>query len=161
VRPARCDRSREAISLRLDGVLSLFESALLDRHLRRCADCGDFAVAAAAQTELLRSAELERPLQPVAIPAGRRPVRRVAMGALTAAASVAAAAAVALVPGGPQNQLSASRASAATETGAPVLVVVAAKPSVGADETVPRLQMQPANVADGPVHGLFNTPVRV
>jgi len=26
---------------------------------------------------------------------------------------------------------------------------------------VPRLTMQPASVADGPVHGLFNTPVRV
>jgi hypothetical protein len=46
-------------------------------------------------------------------------------------------------------------------TGAPVLVVVAARPSVSTDETVPRLQMQPASVADGPVHGLFNTPVRV
>ena len=28
-------------------------------------------------------------------------------------------------------------------------------------ETVPRLTMQPASVADGPVHGLFNTPVRI
>jgi len=161
VRPARCDRSREAISLRLDGVLSLFESALLDRHLRKCADCLDFAAAAAAQTQLLRSAELEQPLRPVAVPAGRRrPVRRVAAGALTAVASVAAAAAVTLAPSSPQSQTSASGTPAA-ETGAPVLVVVAAKPSVGADETVPRLQMQPANVADGPVHGLFNTPVRV
>jgi predicted anti-sigma-YlaC factor YlaD len=68
VRPARCDRSREAISLRLDGVLSLFESALLERHLRKCADCSDFSAVAAAQTQLLRSAELEQPLRPVAIP---------------------------------------------------------------------------------------------
>jgi Putative zinc-finger len=163
VRPARCDRSREAISLRLDGVLSLFESALLERHLRKCADCRDFAAGAAAQTQLLRSAELEQPLRPVAIPAGRRrPVRRVAAGALTAVASVAAAAAVTLAPGSPQSRTSASSSADATvETGAPVLVVVAAKPSIGANETVPRLQMQPANVADGPVHGLFNTPVRV
>ena len=161
MRPARCDRSREAISLRLDGVLSLFESALLDRHLRRCADCRDFAAGAAALTQLLRSAELEQPRRPVAIPTGRRrPVRRIAAGAVTAAASVAAAAAVTLAPGSPQSQISASGTPIA-ETGAPVLVVVAAKPSVGADETVPRLQMQPANVADGPVHGLFNTPVRV
>jgi hypothetical protein len=143
--------------------LSLFESALLDRHLRKCADCGDFAAGAAAQTQLLRSAELEQPRRLVAIPAGRRrPVRRVAVGALTAVASVAAAAAVTLVPGSPQSQTSASSsANTVAETGAPVLIVVAAKPSVGADETVPRLQMQPANVADGPVHGLFNTPVRV
>jgi Putative zinc-finger len=162
VRPARCDRSREAISLRLDGVLSLFESALLERHLRKCADCRDFAAGAAAQTQLLRSAELEQPLRPVAIPAGRRrPVRRVAAGALTAVASVAAAAAVTLAPGSPKSETAASSANTTVETGAPVLVVVAAKPSIGANETVPRLQMQPANVADGPVHGLFNTPVRV
>ena len=34
VRPARCDRSRESISLRLDGVLSLFEAALLMTRAR-------------------------------------------------------------------------------------------------------------------------------
>jgi hypothetical protein len=96
----------------------------------------------------------------VAIPVGRRPVRRVAAGALTAVASVAAAAAVTLSPGGPQSPASVSAATQ-VETGAPVLVVVAAKPSIGANETVPRLEMQPASVADGPVHGLFNTPVRV
>ena len=161
MRPARCDRSREAISLRLDGALSLFESALLDRHLRRCADCLDFAAAAAAQTQLLRSAVLEQPLRPVALPAGRRrPVRRVALGALTAAASVAAAAAVTLSPGG-QSRQAAVLASSQVETGAPVMVVVAAHPTPGGRETVPRLTMQPANVADGPVHGLFNTPVTV
>jgi hypothetical protein len=137
----------------------MFESALLDRHLRRCSDCRDFAAVAETQTQLLRSAPLERPLRPVAVPAGRRQVRRVAAGALTAVASVAAAAAVTLSPGTPQSRTSASGPSAVT--GAPVLVVVAARPSVSTDETVPRLQMQPASVADGPVHGLFNTPVRV
>jgi predicted anti-sigma-YlaC factor YlaD len=161
VRPARCDRSREAISLRLDGVLSLFESALLDRHLRRCADCRAFAAGAAAQTQLLRTAVLEQPLRPIALPAGRRrPVRRVAAGALTAVASVAAAAAVTLSPGGPK-QGSAVSAASHVEVGAPVLVVVAAHPSLGVHETVPRLKMRPASVADGPVHGLFNTPVRI
>jgi hypothetical protein len=161
VRPARCDRSREAISLRLDGALSLFESALLDRHLRRCADCRDFAADAAGLTQLLRGAELEQPLRPVALPAGRgRPVRRVALGALTAAASLAAAAAVTFSPGG-SGATSSSLASAKVETGAPVEVVVAAHPSLGVRETVPRITMQPASVADGPVHGLFNTPVTV
>ena len=160
MRPARCDRSREAISLRLDGVLSLFESALLDRHLRRCGDCRDFAAGAATQTQLLRSAPLEQPLRPVAVPAGRRQARRVAAGALTAVASVAAAAAVTLSPGGHSPQGSPS-ASSQVETGAPVMVVVAAHPTPGVRETVPRLTMQPASVADGPVHGLFNTPVTV
>jgi len=41
------------------------------------------------------------------------------------------------------------------------MVVVAAHPTLGVRETVPRLTMQPASVADGPVHGLFNTPVTV
>jgi hypothetical protein len=52
-------------------------------------------------------------------------------------------------------------ATSQIETGAPVLVVVAANPTLGIRETVPRLTMQPASVADGPVHGLFNTPVIV
>ena len=161
MRPPRCDRSREAISLRLDGALSLFESALLDRHLRRCADCCVFAAGAAAQTQLLRAAALEQPFRPVVVPAGRRRhVRRLATGALTAAASVAAAAAVTLSPGGHSSK-GASSAVPKVETGAPVTVVVAAYPSLGAHETVPRLTMQPASVADGPVHGLFNTPVTI
>lgn len=140
--------------------MSLFESALLDRHLRRCGFCRDFAADAEAQTQLLRSAPLEEPLRPVAIPAGRRQVRRVAAGALTAVASVAAAAAVTLSPGGYSPQGSVS-ASSQVETGAPVMVVVAAHPTPGVRETVPRLTMRPASVADGPVHGLFNTPVTV
>lgn len=161
MRPARCDRSREAISLRLDGVLSLFETALLDRHLRRCADCRDFAAAAAGLTQLLRAAELEQPLQQVAVAGGsRRPLRRVAMGALTAAASIAAAAAVTLSPNGHSGKATASAASP-PETDAPVMVVVPASLSLGVHETVPRLVMLPASVADGPVHGLFSTPVRV
>ena len=111
-------------------------------------------------TQLLRSAELEQPLQPVVVPAGRRRhVRRTAMGALTAAASVAAAAAVTLSPAG-HNQGIPS-ASSQVETGASVLVVVAAQPTPGSHETVPRLVMEPASVADGPVHGLFSTPVTV
>ena len=137
----------------------MFESALLDRHLRRCADCRDFAAAAAGLTQLLRTAEPEQPLQPVAIPTTRRgPVRRVAMGALTAAASVAAAAAVTLSPNGHSGKVIPSAASQ-PDTSARVMVVVAASLSPGVHETVPRLVMMPASVADGPVHGLFSTPV--
>ena len=66
---ARCERSREAISLRLDGMLSAFESALLDRHLRGCAACRSFAVNADEQTRLLRNAVLEQPGRSVTIPA--------------------------------------------------------------------------------------------
>ena len=137
----------------------MFEAALLDRHLRRCADCRAFAAGAAAQTQLLRGAALEQPLRPVVVPsARRRPVRRVAVGALTSLAAAAAAAVVALSPPGKHAEPSAVHVAQVRE-GAPVLVVVAAHPSLGSKETVPRLKMSPASVADGPVHGLFNTPV--
>ena len=158
MRPARCDRSREAISLRLDGVLSLFESALLDRHLRRCVDCRAFAASAAAQTQLLRGAVLEQPVRPVVVPAPRRrPARRVAAGGLTAFAATAAAA-VLVLSGNKPAETSAVLPQPAVE-GAPVLVVVAANASFDSKDTVPRLKMRPASVADGPVHGLFSTPV--
>jgi predicted anti-sigma-YlaC factor YlaD len=138
-------------------MLSTFEAALLDRHLRRCADCRAFAAGAAAQTQLLRDAVLEQPLRPVTLPAARsRPVRRVALGALTTAAAMAAAAVFTLTPSGQQGQTSASRSPL---TGAKVLVVVPAKPSLASEDTVPRLELASASVADGPLHGLFNTPV--
>jgi anti-sigma factor RsiW len=161
VRPARCDRSREAISLRLDGTLSTFEAVLLERHLRRCGDCRGFADDVTAHTSLLRTAALEEPSRHVVLPVRKRPLRRVAGGALTTAAAVAAAAVFTITPGGRQAQQSATSATPQVRTGAPVLITVAAHPSPGMKETVPRLTMQPANVADGPVHGLFSTPVRV
>jgi hypothetical protein len=43
--------------------------------------------------------------------------------------------------------------------GAPVLVVVASNATFDPTDTVPRLNLRPASVADGPVHGLFSTPV--
>ena len=139
-------------------MLSTFESALLDRHLRRCGDCRAFAAGATAQTERLRSAVLQRPLHPVVVPAGRRrTTRRVAAGVLTAAASVAAAALVTVTPSGDRS-VTPTASAPQIVTGAPVLVVVAAHPTLGS-ETVPRLRMRPASIADGPVHGLFNTPV--
>jgi len=135
----------------------MFEAALLDRHLRRCVDCRAFAAGAAAQTQLLRDAVLEQPTHPVALPAARpRPLRRAALGALTSAAAVAAAAVFTLTPSGQQGR---STASGSSLTGQRVLIVVPEAPSVGSTETVPRLKLASASVADGPVHGLFNTPV--
>ena len=44
--------------------------------------------------------------------------------------------------------------------GAPVMVVVAARPSMAnVNVVVPRLRMQPASIADGPLHGYFSEPV--
>ena len=138
-------------------MLSTFEAALLDRHLRRCADCCAFAAGAASQTQLLRDAVLEQPIRPIAVPAPRlRPVRRVAAGGLTAVAAVAAAAVFTLTPSGQQGHGSASHSPLTNEK---VLVVVPAKQTPGSNDTVPRLELANASVADGPVHGLFNTPV--
>jgi anti-sigma factor RsiW len=161
VRPARCDRSREAISLRLDGALSTIEAVLLERHLRRCGECRVFADAVRAQTLLLRAAELEEPSRHVLLPASRkRPLRRTAGGVLTAAAALAATAVFAVTPGGRNAETSAATSEPPVRTGAPVLMTVAAHPSPGMKEPVPRLTMEPASIADGPVHGLFSTPVR-
>src|SRR4051812_23011002 len=127
-------------------MLSTFESALLARHLHGCVDCRAFAAGSAAQTQLLRGAELEQPLLQVALPSRRRPVRRIAAGALSTAAAVAAAVSFTLAPSGNQPQTSAAHASSAVQTGAPVFVVVAAQASLGTDETVPRLKMEAASV---------------
>lgn len=153
--PVRCERSREWASLRLDGMLSIFESALLERHLRRCADCRSFASAVSTQTELLRSAELEEPGRRVEI-AGRRHTgrRRGAVGAALVAVVAAAAAVFAVTPGAHQGGSAES-----ARVNSPVFVVVPARPTPNSDIEVPRLTVQPASIADGPIRGeYFNLP---
>ena len=137
-------------------MLSMFESALLERHLRGCESCRAFAVSAEAQVSLLRSAPLERLERPVELPAPARRIGRGAVGTLAATLTAAAAAvAVVFFSGGPANgpALTAAR-------GAPVLISYAARPSISstAQVEVPRLRLQPASIADGPVHGLFDEP---
>jgi anti-sigma factor RsiW len=61
---ARCESARRLVSLDLDGELSRFERAMLGRHLRRCADCAEYARRTVAMTELLRSV----PLQEIRLP---------------------------------------------------------------------------------------------
>jgi predicted anti-sigma-YlaC factor YlaD len=138
-------------------MLSTFESALLDRHLRGCPECSAFAVDAEEQTSLLRSAVLELPTRPILVPSESSRAPRRAAGVLSACLVAAAAAAVVVWPGarsGGLHQASAGR------VGAPVPVVVPAEPSLAsANVVVPRLKMQPASIADGPVHGYFSTPV--
>ncbi|HEY6962839.1 MAG TPA: zf-HC2 domain-containing protein [Gaiellaceae bacterium] len=159
MRPARCDRSREAISLRLDGMLSSFEAALLERHLRRCAPCRAFAASAEMQTQLLRGAELEQPLHPVVVPSRRRPAaRRGVAGSLAAVAAAGVAALVALSPTGPAGQ-AGGRGATAARGAAPELAVFSAQPTPSTRVDVPRIRAVPANFADGPVHGLFRIPV--
>jgi predicted anti-sigma-YlaC factor YlaD len=83
-----CERSREWISLRLDGELSELAEKMLESHLARCVGCRAFESSAAAATAFVRTAPLELPEQPVALPRGRRLafVRPVGAVAATAAA---------------------------------------------------------------------------
>jgi predicted anti-sigma-YlaC factor YlaD len=140
-------------------MLSAFESALLDRHLRDCPSCQAFAVDANEQTRLLRSALLVQPTRSVRVAtAPARGVPRRAAGVLSACLVVAAAAAVFVWPG--SRTVNSGRAVGSGRVGAPVLVVSPAQPSAAnMSVEVPRLHMRPASIADGPVHGYFNTPV--
>jgi predicted anti-sigma-YlaC factor YlaD len=83
----QCERARECASLRLDGELSEFESALLNAHLARCEACRAFADELGGVTSALRKAPLETLEQPVALPtrrriSSRRPVEIAAAAAL-------------------------------------------------------------------------------
>jgi predicted anti-sigma-YlaC factor YlaD len=82
----RCDRAREYASLRLDGELSDFESALLDSHIERCPSCRAFSEDLVAVTERLRTAPLQRPSIVVTLPQRRfAAVRRIQLSAAAAA----------------------------------------------------------------------------
>lgn len=110
MRPAHCDRARFWISLQLDGVLSEFESAMLDQHVGRCVDCRAFKADTARQTELLRDADPELVRVPLELAARPRPLRQ----ALTGLGTLAAAAAAAVV----SLQLVGSHAPSAASAGA-------------------------------------------
>src|SRR5688572_4306769 len=83
----RCERAREWLSLSLDGELSRFERALVDRHLSTCAECAAFGAELAAFTERVRATPLEPLAHPVAVPVRR--TRRVFRPAQAAAAALA------------------------------------------------------------------------
>jgi predicted anti-sigma-YlaC factor YlaD len=137
-------------------MLSMFEGRLLDAHLRRCASCRAFSAGVEEQTDLLRSAAFEELLRPVTIPETRSRIRRGIVGAAGSALAAAAAAAVLVLPGaGNENGRTAHR------VGSPILVAFAASPTPSAKVDVPRLRLQPASIADGPVHGRFSVPAVV
>jgi predicted anti-sigma-YlaC factor YlaD len=158
VLPERCERFRNSVSLGVDGMLSPFEEALLDRHLKRCADCNAFAAGLTAQTQLLRAAPLEEPLRAIAIaPSARGQIRRRATGLGSALAVAATAAMITLTHGAGHRSATATLAA----SGTPLLAVYAAQPG-GPDMslTVPRLRVVSPASADGPVHGDYGLPVR-
>ena len=79
---------------------------------------------------------------------------------MLSACLVAAAAAAVLVWPGARTGSSGRAVGFSGRVGAPVLVVSPAEPSTAnASVEVPRLKLQPASIADGPVHGYFSTPV--
>ena len=152
--PERCERFRESLSLGLDGMLSTFEAALLARHLDRCASCRAFSGAVTAGTELLRTADLEHPSQPVVVqPAASSRFRRRAAGVAGAVAVAAMAALMAFTPTGTQRE------AGTTGVRTPLLEVVPAKPSAEATFEVPRLRVVSPTMADGPVRGYYGLPV--
>jgi anti-sigma factor RsiW len=83
-----CERSREWISLRLDGELSELAEKMLESHLARCAACRTFESDVDVTSRLVRTAPLERPEHLIALPRGRRRayVRPFGAAAATAAA---------------------------------------------------------------------------
>jgi predicted anti-sigma-YlaC factor YlaD len=86
-----CGIAREHISLHLDGELSELEQVALDGHLRHCAACRAYGASIADVTAHLRSAPLEQPEFPVALPHRSR-VRVPLRTAQVAAAAVVVAA---------------------------------------------------------------------
>ncbi len=93
VRPIECDRTRHMLSVALDERLSPFERALLTTHVEECEPCRRFEARITHFTDALRAAPAERLAAPVGLPA------RTSIGWRSAAraASVGAAAAVAVL----------------------------------------------------------------
>jgi predicted anti-sigma-YlaC factor YlaD len=89
-----CHKTRERISLDLDGELSPHESVLLERHLSQCSDCVRFADDVWYHAGLLRTAPLEQP-PPFVVPQWAT-ARRFSVRVGAAVASTAAAALVAV-----------------------------------------------------------------
>lgn len=122
VPPTTCQRAREAVSLQLDGELSELGAARLAAHLRDCAVCAAYAEEISAIAGRLRTAPLEQPEAPVALPARRR---RPGLQIAAAAAAVLAAAASSVALG---HALRPSGHAARTVTGAGVTT-----PTLGQD----------------------------
>lgn len=124
MRSAHCDRARFWVSLQLDGVLSEFESAMLDQHVGRCADCHAFKVDAVSQTVLLRAASPERVMVQVDLPARPQPLRHALAGLGMLAASAAAAVISLHLVTGTHASPSATRAGAVARPAALAVLVV-------------------------------------
>ena len=135
-------------------MLSTFEAALLERHLRRCGDCRAFAADVTSQTQLLRAAVLEEPSRAVTVVPSRQPQFRRHTAGVAAAALVATMAALLTL-----TSTGGHRTATSSGTGKPLLAVFPAQPRVDATFDVARLRVVSPASADGPVHGDYGIPV--
>ena len=76
-RSRACERASEFVSLELDGELSLFERAILRRHLQRCERCAAYSHEITALTEMVRAAPAEQIRVSIDVWSRRRRVYRV------------------------------------------------------------------------------------
>jgi predicted anti-sigma-YlaC factor YlaD len=87
----QCRRTRELVSLALDGELSELEEARLASHLADCASCRELQADLTGLTTALRVAPLEPLARPVSLPQRVRwSLRPLQVGAAAAAVAVAA-----------------------------------------------------------------------
>jgi predicted anti-sigma-YlaC factor YlaD len=87
----QCRRTRELVSLELDGELSELDAARLEAHLADCASCRELKAELAGLTFALRSAPLERLDRTITLPQRVRwSLRPLQVGAVAAAVAVAA-----------------------------------------------------------------------
>jgi predicted anti-sigma-YlaC factor YlaD len=151
--PERCEQFRESTSLDLDGLLSRFERALLERHLRSCASCRAFAGEVSEQTRQLRAAPLEAPPLLANVAHRRaRTLRRRTAGFAAAVAVAAIGALISLAPAGDQQ------ATAAHTPNSELLAIVPEAPTPNATFDVGRLHLVSAANADGAVRGYYGMP---
>jgi len=145
------------VSLELDGMLSRFERALLERHLRSCAPCRRFSADVRHQAARLRAAPLVPAptfaLADVMPPSPRARRRRAAGFAGAVLAAATAALVTTLTPNVQQHETTAAITSNTSQ-----LAVVAEPPSVSVPFDVGRLRLVPPASADGPVRGYYGVP---
>lgn len=137
-------------------MLSRFERALLERHLRSCVGCRGFSAEVREQTARLRAAPLlPAPALVDLVPASPRARRRRAAGFAGAALAAAAAALVTLTPAVQRHE---TTGAAAITPNTSLLAVVAEAPSVTVPFDVGRLRLVSPASADGPVRGYYGVP---